>query len=74
MKVYNLSDFLIKSQNYFYLSAKIIKDRLRDEIYFCKRKGYLGYTSVKIEISHTLFGNISKKLKKYSIGHGYYSI
>ena len=72
MKVYSLSDFLTKSQNYFFKMASDEKNTIRGEIYVMGRR-YLEYTSVQIEILHTLFCNICKKLKKDSIGQGYCS-
>ena len=72
MKVYSLSDFLTKSQNYFYLMAyNEKKPQLEMKFIYVRGRRYIEYTSVQIEISHTLFCNICKKLKKDSIGQGY---
>ena len=55
MKVYSLSDFLTKSQNYFYLMAYKKKAKIRDEIFLSKRKDvYRIYFSSDKDFAHVV--------------------
>ena len=59
MKVYSLSDFLTKSQNYFYLMAFNEKKAIRDEIYVRGRR-YIEYISSDRDFAHVVLQHMQE--------------